>query len=206
MNYWFNTPDSNTLCRGGGNGPIHPSQFMGLAYINLGDSVLDVGCGSGASLEIMRKTLGDNIKYKGVDFIQKHIDWCKQTFTGEVFEVQNALSLKEPDKSWDVVWSRHVIDHLRSFESGITEQMRVAKRAVICILWRPFVQSENHEIKNIIDQGKVYSDEYTNDYSRIAVKKFLDNQSDWNYKIIEEIGYSYKRTDILIVIERINND
>src|SRR5437667_151849 len=95
---WFNTPDTNTLCRAGGNGP---------------------------------------------------------------------------DKSWDVVYSRHVVDHMASFEDALDEHCRVAKKLVIIVLWRPLGNGEEHEIKHIVDQGKVYENEYTNDYSRKKVLEAL---------------------------------
>lgn len=197
---WFSQLDSNTLCRGGGNGPLNPSQLFGMAFIDLGNSILDVGCGSGASLETMRKVFGDVITYKGVDFIDKHIDWCKETFDEE-FEVQDALNLKEEDESWDVVWSRHVVDHLAGFEVSMKELMRVAKKKVICTLWVPLTDLDEHQIKPIVDQGKTYESEWTNIYSKKLVEKFLD-ESGWDYRMFEDIGYTNKKTDTVIIMER----
>ena len=41
---WFNTPDTHTLCRGGGNGPAHPSQLYAIKkYVERGMYFLDYG-------------------------------------------------------------------------------------------------------------------------------------------------------------------
>lgn len=197
---WFSKIDTATLCRAGGNGPIHPSQLMGMAFIDLGDSVLDVGCGSCSSLETMRKIFGNDITYKGVDFSKKHIDWCKKNFDEE-FDVQHALDLKEKDESWDVAWSRHVVDHLESFEDGMLELMRVARKKVICTLWVPFDDAEEHKIKPIVEREIVFPSEWTNIYSRKKAMEFLE-KSGWNYEVYERIGYTGKRSDTIIVMER----
>lgn len=204
-NKWFDTVDTPTLCRGGGNGPFHPSQIRGLSLIESGESILDVGCGSATTLECIQEKfplLKDN-KYKGVDFIEKHASWCAINYPNYWFGVEDALLPNEEDNSWDVVWSRHVVDHLKSFEETLDNHIRVARKKVICILWYSLNDGDEHIIKNIEDQGKVYENEYLNQFSRKKVKKYLESKwPEWKPAIQEKIGLPNKKTDILIYLER----
>ena len=51
---WFSTPDSPTLCRGGGNGPNHPSQLYAMKYVRPRMTFLDYGCGSATTYEALK--------------------------------------------------------------------------------------------------------------------------------------------------------
>ena len=212
---WFNTPDTNTLCRGGGNGPNHPSQLYAIKkYVKPGMTFLDYGCGSGTTLEAMIKEdmpvykvgmTGKDIFYVGTDIIPKNIAWCVDTFPGYTFKINNTIhTIDQPDKSFDVVYSRHVVDHMRSFEEALYEHCRVAKKLVIIVLWRPLGDGDEHEIKHIIDQGKVYEDEYTNDYSRRKVMEALNKRKEedgWEtVEIAEDVGKEVKGFDVVIVL------
>ena len=176
---WFNTPDTHTLCRGGNNGPAHPSQLYAIEkYVTeSGLTFLDYGSGSGTTYEALghAQPVGKaGMWYTGTDIIPKNIEWCKKQWPESRWIVNSSLhKIDQPDKSWDVVYSRHVVDHMQSFEDALDEHCRVAKKLVIIVLWQPFSESDEHQIKNIIDQGKVYEDEYTNSYSRKLVMEAL---------------------------------
>ena len=202
---WFNTPDTATLCRGGGNGSQHPSQLYAIEKyvrpmdIEWGVSFLDYGCGSATTYEAIKKkwpmALGRYIFYTGVDIIKKNIDWCVENYPAGNFEVNPTLhKIDQPDQSWDVVYSRHVVDHMESFEDAMDEHKRVARKLVIVILWTGFVDSDEHEIKNIVDQRglpteKLYPNEYTNNYSRKKVKEYLNSDLNWELlELNEDVG------------------
>lgn len=210
---WFNTPDTNTLCRAGGNGPQHPSQLYAIKkYVKPEMSFLDYGCGSGTTLEALIKywinkiNLQMSIDYKGMDIIPKNVEWCRQQWPQFNFEVNTELhKITQPDKSWDVVYSRHVVDHMRSFEEALDEHCRVAKKLVIIVLWRPLGEGGEHQIKNIVDQGKVYENEYTNDYSREKVVEACNGKSKEGWKtleITEGVGKEVKGWDTVIVLQK----
>lgn len=196
------------ICRGGGNGPYHPSQFAGLRLVDKGESLLDVGCGSATTAEcIIEKFPDKNIKYKGVDFIPHRIDWCRKLYPKLNFEIQDAMKLKEADNSWDIVYSRHVVDHLKSFEEAIDEQIRVARKKVICILWYSFCRSDGHTIKNIEKNGIVYKDEYLNSYNLHKIYYYLlDNHPDWGFNIYFRIGNKNQRADNIIYLYKIDDN
>lgn len=207
---WFNTPDSPTLCRGGSNGPAHPSQLYAIKkYVEYSMRFLDYGCGSGTTLEAMIKDGWHVVPpmlwqaefdvpyviYRGVDIIPKNIEWCSKQWPIQEFEVNPSLhKIDQPDQSWDVVYSRHVVDHMESFEKAMDEHKRVAKKLVIAILWTGFVDGDEHQIKNIVDQRglpteKLYPNEYTNNYSRKKVVEYLNADPEWELlELNENVG------------------
>lgn len=212
---WFNTPDTHTLCRAGGNGPAHPSQLYAIKkYVKQGMTFLDYGCGSATTLEAMHDEgthdwLVDC--YTGVDIIPKNTKWCQETFPDFHFEHNPSLhKIDQPDKSFDVVYSRHVVDHMKSFEGAMDEHKRVAKKLVIVVLWTGLVNSEEHEIKNIVDQRglpteKLYPDEYTNNYSRKKVTAYLESDPEWELlECTDDVGAEVSGHDTVIVLRRKN--
>lgn len=209
---WFSTPDSPSLCRGGGNGENHPSQLYALKkYWNpLSQSILDYGAGSGTTYEAIGKAWPEvAVRYRGLDIIPKNAQWCNEHFKTDVFKVNKTIhKIDEPDKSWDVVYSRHVVDHMESFEGAMDEHKRVAKELVIVILWVPFSTKPEHEIKNIVDQRglpteKLYPNEYTNQYSEEKVMEYLTTDPQWTLlEITKDVGSEVSGHDIVIVLER----
>lgn len=216
---WFNTPDAPSLCRGGGNGPNHPSQLYAIEkYVQPGMSLLDYGAGSATTYEALRGT--EKLKphvyptpvnescifYRGLDIIPKNVEYCKQTYPDGDFKVNETIhKIDEPDQSWDVVYSRHVVDHMKSFEDALNEHCRVARKLVIIVLWVPLSTSDDHQIKNIVDQGKVYEDEYTNSYSKKKVLEALAEKvkEGWDLlEITENVGSEVKGHDTVIVLQR----
>ncbi len=107
-----------------------------------------------------------------------------------------------PSRSFDVVYSRHVVDHMDSFERALDEHKRVSRDLVIVVLWVPLGASDEHEIKNIVDQGKVYEDEYTNSYSKKKVMEYLESDPKWKLiEITEDVGSEVKGHDTVIVLK-----
>ena len=196
---WFHTPDSPTLCRGGSNGPAHPSQLYAIKkYVTSGMSFLDYGAGSGTTYEAIRNEFVEDggffpFVYKGLDIIPKNVDWCKEHFKLDIFEHNPSLhKIDQPDKSFDVVYSRHVVDHMESFEGAMDEHKRVAKKLVIVILWVGLSNQDEHEIKNIDYRpsgGLLYPNEYTNIFSKKKVMEYLLNDPDWELlEFNEDVG------------------
>ena len=213
---WFQTVDTFSLCRGGGNGPNHPSQLYAiLKYCGEEKmSFLEYGSGSGTTYEAMKncifikgihERLIDYFIYRGMDIIPKNVEWCKQTFPEADFKVNSKIhEIDELDTSWDVVYSRHVVDHMESFEKAMDEMKRVSKNLIITVFWVPMSSGDEHEIKNIVDapgtdREKLYPNEYTNSYSRKKVMEYLNNDPSWELlELAEEIG----KHDWIIVLKK----
>ena len=208
---WFNTPDTETLCRAGGNGPNHPSQLYAIKkYVKPGMTFLDYGCGSATTWEAINKELPDlRLEYLGMDIIPKNVEWCQENFPKGQFVVNPSIhKINQPDESYDVVYSRHVVDHMNSFEEAMDEHCRVAKKLVIVVLWTGLLDGDEHEIKNIVDQRglpteKTYINEYTNNYSRKKVLGYLNNKEGFKLlDISENVGSEVKGCDTVIVMQR----
>ena len=167
-------------------------------------SFLDYGAGSATTYEAIKTHLPDlHVTYRGLDIIPKNTEWCLKTFPNGDFRVNTEIhKICEPDQSWDVVYSRHVVDHMRSFEEAMDEHKRVATKYVIVVLWVPFATTDEHQIKNIVDQGKVYENEYTNSYSRKLVMDYLSDPAWKLIELTEDVGAEVKGHDIVIVLER----
>jgi ubiquinone/menaquinone biosynthesis C-methylase UbiE len=207
---WFDTPEDDVLCRGGGNGPITVTQIMPLVkFTHDGESFLDVGCGSGTTIDALQ-AIKRQVQYKGLDIISHRVKWLQEHYPDRKFEIQHATELYEADKSWDTVWSRHVIDHVDSFEKGMDEHCRVAKKRVICVLWYALTDALEHRITHVTYDGIVYKDEYLNQYSKTKIKEYLDNKCKNGWKLSEyltEVSWQGDRLgkgeDSIIVLERI---
>lgn len=210
---WFFTPDTHTLCRAGGNGSNHPSQLYAIKkYVTSGMSFLDYGAGSATTFEALKEMyqstggLAPYLKYRGLDVIEKNTKWCTENFPDGDFKFNPTLhKIDEPDKSWDVVYSRHVVDHMNSFEEAMDEHCRVAKELVIVVFWVPMADSDDHQIKNIVDQGKVYTNEFTNSYSRKKVKEWIDSKVNNGWELLEwaeDIGSEVKGHDWVLILKR----
>ena len=217
---WFDTTDDAVLCRGGENGSMTVTQIMPLVkFVKDYETFLDVGCGSGTTIDALL-ALKKAICYKGVDFIGHRIEWLKEKYLpytfgmglkpDTTFEVEDARYLREKDKSWDTVWSRHVIDHVDSFEKTMDEHCRVAKKRVICILWYALTDADEHRITHVTYDGIVYKDEYLNQYSKSKIKTYLDDKCSNGWKVSEylkEVSWQGDRKgkgeDTIIVLERV---
>lgn len=206
---WFSTIETDTLCRGGGNGPAHPSQLYAIKkYVEPDMEILDYGCGSGTTWEALKTELDWNPRqYLGVDIIPKNIEWCKKTFPETNWKVNPSIhKINQPDHLYDVVYSRHVVDHMKSFEEAMDEHCRVAKKLVIVVLWYSFAKGDEHEIKNIDYRpsgGELYPNEYTNSYSKKLCMEYLENKEGWEIlEVTENVGAEVSGRDVVIVLKR----
>lgn len=210
---WFGTVVPGTMSKGGGNGPHHPSQLYAIKkYVKKGSTFLDIGIGAASTYEALEEEKF-NLKYTGVDMIPAHVEWAKSQHPEADFRVDDGENLSFEDKSFDVVYSRHVVDHMPSFEKALDEHCRIAKKLVIVILWVPFNDRDEHDIKPIIDgpldNRITYEQEFTNQYSRSKAKKYLHDKVHEGWKLLEFTEEftdgKYKGSadhDIIIVLER----
>ena len=105
-------------------------------------SVLDLGCSFGLDVEHLEKmTEKIPFKYIGVDFTPAFIEVAREHFPEYNFVVANAMDLPYKDKSFDVVYTRHTLEHVSDPFKEIDEMFRVSKKYVI-IGWFRLVDSE----------------------------------------------------------------
>lgn len=93
-------------------------------------SLLDVGCGSGRSLDYLRK-LGTNVKLHGIDPVEALVEECyAKGFTADEVSLGDACNLKFADSSFDCVTAFGVLHHIPEPKQAIEEMIRVAGKCI----------------------------------------------------------------------------
>lgn len=108
-----------------------------LQHIKPGMKVLDAGCGEGA-LSVLMAEKGANVT--GVDISIPNIKSAKKRAEGKVFQGSlkylngDLENMPFNDREFEVVVSNHVLEHVPSFDKGLSEVLRVSdKIALIAI-------------------------------------------------------------------------
>ncbi|MGR6467075.1 class I SAM-dependent methyltransferase [Rhizobium sp. PAMB 3182] len=96
-----------------------------------GDSVCDVGCGTGALLSRIRQ-LGKFQRLAGVDFV---IDDASR-INGIEYVAAKIESLPFADKEFDTVICTHVIEHILEYREAIAELRRITRKRLIIVVPR----------------------------------------------------------------------
>jgi ubiquinone/menaquinone biosynthesis C-methylase UbiE len=95
------------------------------------ENVLDAGCGSGVYARAMAARLPRG-RVTGVDAQQRYVDDCarRAAEAGETrtrFETGDLCSLPFADGTFDLVWSKHVIQFVPDRERAVAELVRVVR-------------------------------------------------------------------------------
>lgn len=98
----------------------------------VGDSVCDVGCGTGVLLERIRLARGAELKLTGVDFV---VDDAA-ALDGVRYVAARVEALPFEDGAFDTVICTHVIEHILDYRQAIAELRRIARRRLIIIVPR----------------------------------------------------------------------
>ena len=94
-------------------------------------SILDVGCGTGANLEMLSQ-FG---KAEGVDVSDDALEFCKR----KGLTAQKGLAEKLPfgDESFDITTALDVVEHLDDDVAGLKEMFRVTKKGGHSLIFVP---------------------------------------------------------------------
>ncbi len=100
-------------------------------------SALDVSCGTGEGLLILRKKT--NGKIAGVDLSEEMLKIAKQKFSGKNIELKKASvdDIPYKDESFDVVLSTEAFHHYPNPENAVKEMIRVLKKGGELIITDP---------------------------------------------------------------------
>lgn len=115
---------------------IHASAYMNAAKIVEGKRVLDLGCNTGYGTSI----LSSKAKWAaGVDVSERAIAEARRKHSNEgiTFKVTDGITIPFEDKSFDVVTSFQVIEHLVEYDSFFNELKRVLAPGGVAILTTP---------------------------------------------------------------------
>jgi ubiquinone/menaquinone biosynthesis C-methylase UbiE len=103
------------------------------------DHVLDAGCGSGSMTRAIARALPKG-KVFGLDREARYIDFARRKAEAEQianarFEVGDVLSLPFPDGTFDLLWSKHLLQWVGQRRQALAEFKRVTRsggRIVCC--------------------------------------------------------------------------
>ena len=132
-----------------------------LAGIKAGDSVLEVGCGTGSLTLTAKKQSGPNSKVFGIDVIPEMIEYSRQKAAQSNLDISFKLGtindIPFPDNTFDVVMASFMIFHMSedTRQKGIVEIYRVLKpkgRMLIVDLAMP-----SHPIQQAIAKRVIFS-------------------------------------------------
>ena len=98
----------------------------------LGDSVCDVGCGTGVMLTRIKSGRPEISRMTGVDFVVDDAD----ALPGIDYVAAKIEALPFADGEFDTVICTHVIEHVLEYRQAIAELRRVAKKRLIIVVPR----------------------------------------------------------------------
>ncbi len=133
-------------------------------------SILDAGCG--ACPEYYRiKEIAKDVRYTGVDITEKLVEY--NVSRGINCHLGSLEDLPFDDNSFDVVISRHVVEHMRDIELPLREMIRVAQsRIVISFFIDPLENRTNAHVVKLDDHGTIH-EVYHNRYSKALIEVLL---------------------------------
>jgi ubiquinone/menaquinone biosynthesis C-methylase UbiE len=114
-----------------------------------GDTILDVGCGAGHYLRSLRRTIGADAEYTGVDATGHYVELARKANGADKrasFKQGDIFEIPLPDQSFDVVMCNNVFLHLPSIAKPLSELVRVARKTVFV---RTLIGSRSFRIKDV---------------------------------------------------------
>jgi SAM-dependent methyltransferase len=138
------------------------------AFINDGESVLDIGCGPGWNWDHFQMYGPEISKYRGEDYSPRFVRVASARIQEPVIFLGDCRELRHPNESWDVVLLQDVLEHTNGYKLPINEALRVAKKRVIITMWH-LIDGDNEHIN---DDG---NDGYGAWYDGNKFKEFLDS-------------------------------
>lgn len=168
-----------------GEGPGADTRHALCAFLQIGETVLDVGCGPGHNMDHFAEYGPRISRYKGVDYASYFTEACNIRLDQkgydfvDRFETQDCRDLKELNDSWDVVIIQDCLEHTNGYEKPMAEALRVARKRVIVSFWHLMDKDEDNPIN---DDG---NDGWGAWYSRSKWENYLNT-----------LGYVWHHTQI----------
>ena len=95
-------------------------------------SALEVGCGEGVSTEKIKKMLPPGTLLHGSDINRQRLAAARERNPDVPIVEESIYNLSRPDRSYDLVFTLEVLEHLDDPERALSEICRVSRRWVIC--------------------------------------------------------------------------
>jgi ubiquinone/menaquinone biosynthesis C-methylase UbiE len=134
-------------------------------------SILDAGCGACPEYYSIAKNY-KGVKYTGLDITPKLVEYNKSK--GIDCHQGSLNSIPFQDDSFDIVLSRHVVEHMSNIEKPLLEMIRVAKKRVIISFFIDVLEAGDSHIITLDEKGTEF-EVYHNRYSKTLIEKILSN-------------------------------
>ena len=108
-------------------------------------TILEVGCGTGV-YPIQQKDLFIEKKYTGLDFSKPNIKFCKEHSDFEF--IQGDFIKMELDRSFDLVYSHAVIDHVYDIDEFLRKIIKLCKKYAYVNAYRGYFPEIDEHIMN----------------------------------------------------------
>ena len=95
---------------------------LGLLELTESDSVLDIGCGPGADLELMHRQARSAV---GIDLSEAMVNAAQRRVPNARVLIGRATELPFANSSFDAAWARALLIHVPDAESALGEMARV---------------------------------------------------------------------------------
>jgi len=128
------------------------------------DTILDIPCGLCTDYFGLKKDT-INILYKGMDYSIKLVQKAqKNNIDVKQGDIEN---IDHPENSFDVIYCRHILEHLKHYNKAMDEVIRIAKKEVIIVFFIKPSMDEDDFINLVFLNGhSVY-------HNRYSQKKFI---------------------------------
>jgi ubiquinone/menaquinone biosynthesis C-methylase UbiE len=122
-----------------------------------GDSVLDVGCGTGIDY---KGFIEKGMQYVGVDITPKFVARFKELHPEADVRCHSSLNLPFEDDSFPVVYSGGMIQHMhpKDYPDAIREMWRICQKGLILTTSKQFTRKL--DVIQKVRGGKVYDNHY----------------------------------------------
>jgi ubiquinone/menaquinone biosynthesis C-methylase UbiE len=105
--------------------------------VSPGDRVLDAGCGSGAISRLIARTY-PRADVVGVDLREQYLDFARiraraENFQNVTFRAADVFDLPFPAATFDVVWTKYLLQWLKEPERALKELKRVTRPGGIIV-------------------------------------------------------------------------
>lgn len=184
-------------------------------------NVLDVGCGTGDVLFMIASILGPKGQAVGIDFNPLAVNYCleaakKRNIHNARFYVADAMNLDFDSQSYDTVYSRFVLQHIKDPRKVLREMIRVTKpggHLMIedCDLFTWIVHPENDSVSALWHWYEGIQVQRGTDpqIGRKLYSMFLDEGLSPNVDIYSKCVYSTRTNfwgSIIAVLDKIDNE
>ncbi|MFH1947376.1 MAG: class I SAM-dependent methyltransferase [Candidatus Magasanikbacteria bacterium] len=145
--------------------------------------ILDVGCGTGASIIDLKKLLGKRVDVVGVDVVGLQIDLAKEKIKKNAVyaevELYDGDNLPFADGSFDAIYSSDVLGHVENVRNWLDELNRVLKPGGVLAMFSESKLGKHAYIRNYLFKRGLnidpHAEYHISLYSKYTLKEFLES-------------------------------